>query len=99
MTDSVKSVPQNREDYAAALKDVFATGGDWALKRAMVKDPLRILREIQAVVADKVKTAAPAGGRELTDAELDERGRLLLRALGRDRMERLMNEPDEGSNW
>jgi hypothetical protein len=80
--------------YSGMLCEVFAKKGRYALKKALVKDPLRFVHEMQASLARARKDARSASSRELTETELDERGRLLLRALGRERMARLMNEPE-----
>ena len=62
---------ETNDPYAAALQEVFAAKGRRALKRAIVKDPIGFMREMRGVPGETATAAAPAGNRELTEAELD----------------------------
>jgi hypothetical protein len=77
-----------REEFETTLRTLFAEAGRNALRKAMRKQPLQFA-EVLGLLPDGARHA-PAAAAPLTDEETDLKVIGLLRALGEERLNRLL---------
>jgi hypothetical protein len=79
----------DRAGIETQVRELFAAKERWELRRALRKQPLPFLRMIEAGPAEPAQAAAAA---PLSEEEIDRRVIGVLRALGEERLTRLLAE-------